>query len=52
MEDIPLKSWSKMLAKVFKIDVTQCYHCKGAMAILATITNPSEVDRYLTSNSA
>jgi hypothetical protein len=49
MEDIPLKnsSWSKMLAKVFKIDVTKCQHCKGDMAILAAITNRSEVARYL-----
>ena len=38
-EDIPLKnsSWSKMLAKVFIIDVTQCQYCKGEMAILAQI---------------
>jgi hypothetical protein len=48
-EDIPLKnsSWSKMLAKVFRIDVTKCQHCKGDMAILAAITNRSEVARYL-----
>ena len=47
-EDIPLKnsSWSKMLAKVFQIDVTQCHHCKGDMAILAAIINHSEVARY------
>jgi hypothetical protein len=36
-----------MLAKVFQIDVTQCQHCKGDMAILAAITNRSEVARYL-----
>ncbi len=36
-----------MLAKVFKIDVTQCQHCKGDMAIVAAITNHSEVARYL-----
>ena len=48
-EDIPLKnsSWSKMLAKVFRIDVTKCQHCKGDMAIIAAITNRSEVARYL-----
>jgi hypothetical protein len=48
-EDIPLKnsSWSKMLAKVFRIDVTKCQHCQGDMAILAAITNRSEVARYL-----
>ena len=48
-EDIPLKnsSSSKMLAKAFKIDVTQCQHCKGDMDTLAAITNRSEVARYL-----
>jgi hypothetical protein len=32
-----------MLAKVFRIDVTKCQHCIGDMAILAAITNRSEV---------
>ena len=32
-----------MLAKVFKIDVTKCEHCRGEMAIMAAITNRSEV---------
>ena len=36
-----------MLAKVFRIDVTKCQHCKGDMAILAAITNRCEVARYL-----
>ena len=36
-----------MLAKVFRIDVTKCQHCKGDMAILAAITNRSEIARYL-----
>ena len=36
-----------MLAKVFRIDVTKCQHCQGDMAILAAITNRSEVARYL-----
>ena len=35
-----------MLAKVFGIDVTKCQHCKGDMAILAAITDCSEVARY------
>ena len=36
-----------MLAKVFQIDVTQCQHCKGDMAILAAIIKRSEVICYL-----
>ena len=45
----PIKnsSWSKMLAKVFQVDVTQCQHCKGEMSIVAAIIKPSEVARYL-----
>ena len=45
----PIKnsSWSKMLAKVFEIDVTQCQHCKGEMSIVAAIIKRSEVARYL-----
>ncbi len=41
-----LSAWSKMLAKVFKINVTHCQHCKGDLATLAAITNRSEVARY------
>ena len=36
-----------MLAKVFRIDVTKCQYCIGDMAIMAAITNRSEVARYL-----
>ena len=36
-----------MLTKVIRIDVTKCQHCKGDMAILAAITNRSQVARYL-----
>jgi len=36
-----------MLAKVFRTHVTQCQTCKGGMAILAAITNGSEVVHYL-----
>lgn len=48
-EDNPLKnySWSEMLAKVFKIDVTKCEHFNGDMAVMAAIIDRSEVARYL-----
>jgi hypothetical protein len=48
-EDISFKNsnWSKMLAKVFKIHVTKCQHCKGYMVIRAAITKRSEVGRHL-----
>ena len=41
-------SWSKMLAKVFKIDVTKCDHCQGYMAAVASVMEHGEVARYLT----
>lgn len=40
------KSWSKMLAQVFKIDVLTC-NCGGNLTPLGAIQDPSEVKRYL-----
>ena len=40
-------SWSKMLAKVFKIDVTTCDACGGPMKKISAITDPIQVRRYL-----
>ena len=36
-----------MLAKVFKIDVTQCIHCTGKLRPIAAIKDPDEIIRYL-----
>ena len=41
------RSWSKMLAKVFKIDVTQRSHCPGKLRPVAAIKEREEVIRYL-----
>ena len=45
----PLKnsSWSKMLAQVFKIDVSRCDHCGGDMAAISAITERDGIVRYL-----
>ena len=40
-------TWSAMLKRVFKIDVTICIDCGGDMRKVAAITNPMEVRRYL-----
>ena len=40
-------AWSKMLAKVFKIDVTQCSHCNGNLRPIAAIKERDQVIRYL-----
>lgn len=39
--------WAKMLARVFKIDVSSCRKCGGDMVALAAITDPDGVKRYL-----
>ena len=44
---MPHYSWAKMLAKVFKIDVTKCASCGGYLVKKAAITNPLESRRYL-----
>ncbi|MBM4254192.1 MAG: transposase [Deltaproteobacteria bacterium] len=40
-------TWSKMLAQVFKIDVTTCPQCGGDLAKVCAITDPMEARRYL-----
>lgn len=41
-------SWSKMLAKVFKIDVTTCEDCGGKMRAVCSVFDPDGIRRYLT----
>ena len=40
-------SWSEMLAKVFKIDVSKCDECGGTMRAICSVTDPSSVQKYL-----
>ena len=40
-------SWSKMLAKVFKIDVSKCDECGGEMRAICSVVEPSSVQKYL-----
>ncbi|TWW08345.1 hypothetical protein E3A20_25270, partial [Planctomyces bekefii] len=40
------KTWSLMLARVFKLDVLKC-ECGGALAPLGAVQDPVEVKRYL-----
>jgi hypothetical protein len=40
-------SWAKLLARVFKVDVTVCPTCGGPMKIVAFITDPDEVAEQL-----
>lgn len=40
------KSWSKMLARVLKIDVLACA-CGGQLAPLGAVQDPDQIRRYL-----
>jgi hypothetical protein len=40
-------SWSKMLAQVFKMDVTKCESCGGDMVALSAIQDRDSIQRYL-----
>ena len=41
-------SWAKMLARVFKIDVTTCDSCGGQMQAVAAVMDAVSIKRYLT----
>jgi len=41
------RTWSKMLARVFKIDVMVCPDCGGHMRALCSIKDPFSIRRYL-----
>ena len=40
-------SWARLLARVFRIDVTVCPHCGGMMKIIAALTEPAAIRAYL-----
>jgi hypothetical protein len=40
-------TWAKMLARVFKIDVTNCEHCGGKMQKVCAVIDGDSIRRYL-----
>lgn len=40
-------AWSKLLARVFSIDVTVCRKCKGPMRIVEAVTDPDDISARL-----
>ena len=40
-------AWAALLSRVFQIDVSVCPACQGKMKIVAFITDPVSVHRYL-----
>ncbi len=39
-------SWSELLLRAFEIDILTCLACKGAMRLVAVVTEPSSIARY------
>ena len=40
-------AWAVLLARVFQFDVTECPTCGGRMKIVAAVTDPRSIGRYL-----
>ena len=40
-------TWAALLARVFRIDVSTCPACGGPMRIVAALTDPDSIRRYL-----
>ena len=40
-------SWSRLLKRVFDIDIEHCPHCGGSMKIIAAIEEPSVIPKIL-----
>jgi len=40
-------SWAKLLARVFRIDVSVCPNCGGPMRLIAALTEPASIKRCL-----
>ena len=40
-------AWADLLRRVFRVDVTECPACGGRMRIIAALTEPRSIQRYL-----
>ena len=43
------RPWAELLARTFQVDVLECPKCKGRMKLVAMVTKPKSVARYLAS---
>jgi hypothetical protein len=41
------RPWAELLARTFAVDVLQCPTCKGRMKLLAVVSDPKSIARYL-----
>jgi len=42
------RGWAELLKRTFEIDVLQCPNCSGRMKLIALVTEPKSIVRYLT----
>ena len=43
----PRISWAALLARIFALDVTRCPACGGGLRLIAALTDPASIRRYL-----
>ena len=41
------RAWAGLLARTLQVDVLECQSCKGRMKLLAIVTQPRSITRYL-----
>jgi hypothetical protein len=41
------RPWAELLARTFAVDVLACPRCEGGMKLLALVTDPASIARYL-----
>ena len=39
--------WAALLARVFAVDVTRCPSCGGRLGLVAVLSDPASIGRYL-----
>ena len=39
--------WAALLARVFAVDVTRCPNCGGRLGLVAVLSDPASIGRYL-----
>ena len=44
----PYRAWADLLRRTFRVDVLECPSCQGRMKLLAIVTRPENIARYLT----
>ena len=40
-------SWASLLSRIFQIEIETCSLCGGKMKVVAAVTDPASINRYL-----